>query len=95
MNKLVQKVKWNFDTHPTEMYVYGDADLEANQAMQEPLEKLYQLEDLADGLTQQLAYYVERMNKAMEAKNYLSVSENAAMISKLAYACQLFDGGGI
>ena len=91
MEKLVQKIKWNFGAQPTEMYMYGEADLEANQTMQEPLEKLYQLENLEDELIQQLEYYMELINRAIEIKNYLSVSENAAMVSKLAYACQLFN----
>ena len=45
MSKLVQKVKWNLDGSNTEMYVYGEADFDANKAMQEPLEKLYQYEN--------------------------------------------------
>ena len=53
--------------------------------MQEPLEQLYQLEDLVDGLTQQLEYYTGLMNRAMEAKNYLSVFKNAAMVFKLRF----------
>lgn len=46
MSKLIQKVKWNLDDSQTEMYVYGEADFEANKAMQEPLEKLYQYESM-------------------------------------------------
>lgn len=45
MSKLIQKVKWNLDGSNTEMYMYGEADFEANKAMQEPLEKLYQYEN--------------------------------------------------
>lgn len=45
MSKLIQKVKWNLDGLNTEMYMYGEADFEANKAMQEPLEKLYQYEN--------------------------------------------------
>lgn len=41
MNKLIQKVKWNLDGSNIEMYIY----VEANKAMQEPLEKLYQYEN--------------------------------------------------
>ena len=48
MSKLIQKVKWNLDGSQTEMYMYGEADFEANKAMQEPLEKLYQCENLPD-----------------------------------------------
>lgn len=45
MSKLIQKVKWNLDGLNTEMYMYGEADFEANKAMQEPLKKLYQYEN--------------------------------------------------
>ena len=45
MSKLVQKVKWNLDGSQAEMYMYGEANFEANKAMQEPLEKLYQYEN--------------------------------------------------
>lgn len=45
MSKLIQKVKWNLDKSDIEMYMYGEADFEANKAMQEPLEKLYQYEN--------------------------------------------------
>ncbi|WP_270467098.1 hypothetical protein [Butyribacter intestini] len=45
MSNLVQKVKWNLDKSDIEMYMYGEADFEANKAMQEPLEKLYQYEN--------------------------------------------------
>ena len=48
MSKLIQKVKWNLDGSLTEMYMYGEADFEANKAMQEPLEKLYQYENQPD-----------------------------------------------
>ena len=45
MSKLIQKVKWNLDGSQTEMYMYGEANFEANKAMQEPLGKLYQYEN--------------------------------------------------
>lgn len=48
MGKLIQKVKWNLDGLNTEMYMYGEADFEANKAMQEPLQKLYQYENQPD-----------------------------------------------
>ena len=46
MNKLVQKVAMDImDISLDEMYIYGNANLEENVAMQEPLEKLYQYEN--------------------------------------------------
>lgn len=50
MNKLVHKIKWEWkipSSSETEMYMYGDASVEANQEMQEPLEKLYKYENSA------------------------------------------------
>ena len=49
MGKLVQKVKWALPGSPVqEMYMYGEASVEANQEMQEPLEILYQYENHPD-----------------------------------------------
>lgn len=45
MSKLIQKVKWDLNGSNKEMYMYGEADFEANKAVQEPLEKLYQYEN--------------------------------------------------
>lgn len=46
MNKLVQKVAMDImDISLDEMYIYENANLEENLAMQEPLEKLYQYEN--------------------------------------------------
>lgn len=48
MEKLVQKVKWELPSSPKmEMYMYGDASVEANQEMQEPLKKLCEYENSA------------------------------------------------
>ena len=35
MSKLIQKIKWGVDEYGslTEMYMYGEADFEANKAM--------------------------------------------------------------
>lgn len=46
MKKLVQKVNWDLPNSPThQLYMYGEASVEANQVMQEPLEKLYRYEN--------------------------------------------------
>ena len=44
MNKLVQHIKIDFPGIPG-MYCYSEASFEANKEMQEPLEKLYKLEN--------------------------------------------------
>lgn len=49
MSRLIEKIKWELPNSPKiEMYIYGEASVEANQAMQEPLGKLYQYENQPD-----------------------------------------------
>ena len=48
-NKLVQHIKMDMPGFPKQgLYCYGEASFEANQAMQEPLEKLYKYENQPD-----------------------------------------------
>ena len=47
--KLVQHIKMDMPGIPKQgLYCYGEASFEANQAMQEPLEKLYKYENQPD-----------------------------------------------
>ena len=49
MDKLVQHIKIDMIGFPKQgLYCYGEASFEANQAMQEPLEKLYNYENQPD-----------------------------------------------
>ena len=49
MEKLVQHIKLDMPGFPKQgLYCYGEASFEANQAMQEPLEKLYNYENQPD-----------------------------------------------
>lgn len=49
MDKLVQKLNWDMPFIKNQcMFVYADADLDSNQKMQEPLQKLYQYETQPD-----------------------------------------------
>lgn len=51
LDKLVQKINWSLpNSKPVQLYMYGEANVEANQAMQVPLEKLYQYERYIDEL---------------------------------------------
>lgn len=60
VSNLVQKVKWNLDGSNTEMYMYGEADFEANKVMQEPLEKLYQYENRHD-MRENIKEYISKL----------------------------------
>ena len=49
MDKLAQHIKMDMPGFPKQgLYCYGEASFEANQAMQEPLEKLYKYENQPD-----------------------------------------------
>lgn len=49
MDNLVQKVNWDMPLIKNQcMFVYAEADLDSNQKMQEPLQKLYQYENQPD-----------------------------------------------
>lgn len=61
MGKLVQKVNFNLSVFPKTMYCYGEASFEANQEMQEPLEKLYQYENHSD-IREQIMEYISRLD---------------------------------
>ena len=60
MKKLVQYVEWNLsDVMPNKIYCYGEANFEANQTMQEPLEKLYKYENQPDMREKVMEYISE------------------------------------
>ena len=49
MDKLVQRIKMDMPGIPKQgLYCFGEASFETNQAMQEPLEKLYKYENQPD-----------------------------------------------
>lgn len=62
MNKLVQKVNWNvLDLPKKYAYIYCEANVEANQVMQEPLEKLYQYENQPD-MREKVREYIDELD---------------------------------
>ena len=66
MEKLVRKVKWELPGSPkTEMYMYGEASVEANQAMQEPLQKLFQYENQPD-MREKIKEYIGELDTEID-----------------------------
>ena len=60
MDKLVQHIKMDMSGFPKQgLYCYGEASFEANQAMQEPLEKLYKYENQPDMRAKVMEYIGE------------------------------------
>lgn len=62
MGKLIQKVSWNLPNSPSQqLYVYGEASVESNQKMQEPLQKLYQYENQPD-MREKIKEYINELD---------------------------------
>ena len=59
MDKLVQYIKMDMSGIPKQgLYCYGEASFEVNQAMQEPLEKLYNYENQPD-MREKIREYID------------------------------------
>ena len=66
MDKLVQHIKMDMPGIPKQgLYCYGEASFEANQAMQEPLEKLYKYENQPD-MREKIREYISELNKEIK-----------------------------
>ena len=62
MDKLVQHIKMDMPGFPKQgLYCYGEAGFEANQAMQEPLEKLYKYENQPD-MREKVKEYIDELD---------------------------------
>lgn len=62
MSKLVQHINMDIPNFPKEgMYCYGEASFESNQAMQEPLEKLYRYENQPD-MREKVKEYISELD---------------------------------
>ena len=65
-NKLVQHIKMDIPGFPKQgLYCYGEASFEANQAMQEPLEKLYKYENQPD-MREKVREYIDELDVKIE-----------------------------
>lgn len=66
MGKLIQKVSWNLPNSPSQqLYVYGEASVESNQKMQEPLQKLYQYENQPD-MREKIREYINELDTEID-----------------------------
>ena len=62
MDKLVQHIKMDVLGFPKQgLYCYGEASFEANQTMQEPLEKLYKYENQPD-MREKIREYISELD---------------------------------
>lgn len=66
MGKLVQHINIDIPNFPKEgMYCYGEASFESNQAMQEPLEKLYRYENQPD-MREKVKEYISELDAEID-----------------------------
>ena len=66
MDKLVQYIKLDMPGIPKQgLYCYGEASLETNMEMQEPLEKLYKLENQPD-MREKVKEYISELDAEIE-----------------------------
>ena len=66
MDKLVQHIKMDMPGFPKQgLYCYGKASFEANQAMQEPLEKLYKYENQPD-MREKVREYISELDAEID-----------------------------
>lgn len=73
MDKLVQHIKMDMPGIPKQgMYCYGEASLETNMEMQEPLEKLYKYENQPD-MREKIKEYIFELD--VEIKKCTKVAE--------------------
>ena len=72
MDKLVQHIKIDMPGIPKQgLYCYGESSFEANQAMQEPLEKLYNYENQPD-MREKIREYISELDKEIERCHHLA-----------------------
>ena len=86
MDKLVQHIKMDMPGFPKlGLYCYGEANFEANQAMQEPLEKLYNYEnqpDMRENVREyisELDVEIDRCNKEISNLSYDEICRRTNM----------------
>ena len=72
MDKLVQHIKMDMAGFPKQgLYCYGEASFEANQAMQEPLEKLYNYENQPD-MREKVREYISELAVEIDRCHHLA-----------------------
>lgn len=92
MDKLVQHIKIDMPGIPKQgLYCYVEASFEANQAMQEPLEKLYNYENQQD-MREKVREYISELEEEISRceKLYEDVSVNFSDPTRsLAIQCRI------
>lgn len=81
MDKLVQHIKMDMQGFPKQgLYCYGEASFEANQDMQEPLEKLYKYENQPD-MREKVREYISELDVEIDR----CIDESESIIAAIGY----------
>lgn len=89
MSKLVRHIKWDLPGAPKQdMYCFGEANFEANQAMQEPLEKLYKYENQPD-MREKVKEYISELDMEIDRCEQEAVNHSDSKIDYLEYMVRL------
>ena len=92
MDKLVKHIKMDIPGFPKQgLYCYGEASFEANQAMQEPLEKLYKYENQPD-MREKVKEYIGELDEEISRgeKLYEDVSVGYSDVTRsLTIQCRI------
>ena len=89
MDKLVQHIKMDMPGIPKQgLYCYSEASFEANQVMQEPLEKLYKYENQPD-MREKVREYISELDAEIERCHKLAeqnMDDEATTIAEMMAA---------
>ena len=80
MDRLVQHIKMDMPGFQKQgLYCYGEASFEANQAMQEPLEKLYKYENQPD-MREKVKEYISELDAEIDR----CIKENEKILESIS-----------
>lgn len=80
MDRLVQHIKMDMPGFQKQgLYCYGEASFEANQAMQEPLEKLYNYENQPD-MREKVREYISELDVEIDR----CIKENEKILESIS-----------
>lgn len=86
MDNLVQKLNWDMPFIKNQcMFVYAEADLDSNQKMQEPLQKLYQYENQPD-MREKVREYISELDTEidrLESELEKRLDDEACVVTEL------------
>ena len=89
MDKLVQHIKMDMPGIPNEgLYCYGEASFESNQAMQEPLEKLYKYENQPD-MREKVREYISELDVEIKRCKKIAkqnMEDDATTLAEMMFA---------